>query len=75
MSIDIKQEETLKLQEYITMEKEKLFEARIKFQEDCDRFNKFVIDVEGQSEHALRDREEAVKEKERLVSMIDDLES
>jgi hypothetical protein len=31
MSIDIKQEETLKLQEYITMEKEKLFEARIKF--------------------------------------------
>lgn len=46
MSIDAKQEETVKLNEYIMMEQEKIIEARIKFDEDCDRFTKYVKDVD-----------------------------
>ena len=42
MAIDAKSEETVKLNEYIAMEKEKLIEARLKFDEDSDRFHKYV---------------------------------
>ena len=46
MSIDAKQEETVKLNEYLMMEQEKIIEARIKFEEDCDRFTKYVKEVD-----------------------------
>ena len=46
MSIDAKQEETIKLNEYLMMEQEKIIEARIKFEEDCDRFTKYVKEVD-----------------------------
>lgn len=49
MSIDAKHEETIKLNEYIMMEQEKILEARIKFDEDCDRFTKYVKDVDTQT--------------------------
>lgn len=61
MAIDAKQDETVKLTEYITMEQEKIIEARIKFDEDCDRFNKYVRDVDHQTEMAHKESEEALK--------------
>jgi len=38
MAIDAKHEETVKLKEYIMMDQEKIIEARVKFEEDCDKF-------------------------------------
>lgn len=71
MAIDAKQEETVKLTEYITMEQEKIIEARIKFEEDCDRFNKYVKDVDNQTELAHKQAEEAIKTR---ISLNDEME-
>ena len=46
MAIDAKHEETVKLKEYIVMDQEKIIEARVKFEEDCDKFTKYVRDVD-----------------------------
>ena len=46
MAIDSKHEETVKLKEYIVMDQEKIIEARVKFEEDCDKFTKYVRDVD-----------------------------
>ena len=51
----------MKLNEYITMEQEKIIEARLKFDEDCDRFNKYVRDVDHETEKAHKEAEAAVK--------------
>jgi transposase len=71
MAIDAKHEETVKLTEYITMEQEKIIEARIKFEEDCDRFNKYVKDVDYQTELAHKQAEEAIKERVALNEQIE----
>ena len=71
MAIDAKQEETIKLNEYITMEQEKIIEARIKFEEDCDRFNKYVRDVDKETEKAHKAAEEAIK---RRIELNDEME-
>lgn len=73
MAIDAKHEETLKLSEYIVMEQERLVEARIKFQEDCDKFNKFVKDVESMTEAAQIQCEEAQKMRHKLNEEIEKL--
>lgn len=73
MSIDAKHEETIKLNEYITMEQEKIIEARLKFEEDCDRFNKFVRDVDNQTEQAHKDSEDAVKVRLKLNEDMEEL--
>jgi hypothetical protein len=45
ISINDKQEETERLKEYIIMEKEKLDEARKTFEEDKDKFDKYMEDL------------------------------
>jgi len=46
MPIDAKTEETVKLKEYIVMEIEKLEEAKRTFEEDKDKFAKYLNDME-----------------------------
>jgi hypothetical protein len=46
MSIDAKAEESVKLREYIIMEIEKLEEARRTFDEDKDKFHKYLNEME-----------------------------
>jgi len=46
MAIDAKHEETVKLKEYIMMDQEKIIEARVKFEEDCYKFTKYVREVD-----------------------------
>lgn len=75
MQIDTKHEETIKLNEYITMEQEKIVEAKLKFDEDCDRFNRFVKDVDNQTEEAHKKTEEAVKIRVGLNEQIEALQS
>jgi hypothetical protein len=71
MSIDAKHEETIKLNEYLMMEQEKIIDARIKFEEDCERFTKYVKDVDYQTELAHKASEEAVR---RRIALGDELE-
>ncbi len=73
MAIDAKNEETLKLSEYIIMEQERLVEAKIKFEEDCEKFNRFVRDVEGMTEKAQIECEEASKHRHQLQEVIEHL--
>jgi hypothetical protein len=40
--INDKFEEQMKLQEYITMEEEKLIEAKRTFKDDCNKFNVYM---------------------------------
>lgn len=63
MAIDAKHEETVKLKEYIMMDQEKIIEARVKFEEDCDKFTKYVRDVDQQTEVARKTTEEAIKKR------------
>jgi hypothetical protein len=74
MSIDAKQEETIKLNEYLMMEQEKIIEARIKFEEDCDRFTKYVKDVDHQTNLAHKASEEAVRKRMGLADELDRLQ-
>lgn len=74
MAIDAKQEETVKLNEYIMMEQEKIIEARLKFEEDCDRFNKYVKDVDYQTELAHKEAEDAYKKRLELNEIMDKLQ-
>ena len=53
------------------MEQEKIIEARIKFEEDCDRFNKYVKDVDHQTELAHKQAEEAIKTR---ISLNEEME-
>jgi hypothetical protein len=53
------------------MEQEKIIEARIKFEEDCDRFTKYVKDVDHQTDLAHKASEEAVR---RRIALVDNLE-
>jgi hypothetical protein len=53
------------------MEQEKIIEARIKFEEDCDRFTKYVKDVDHQTDLAHKASEEAVR---RRVALVDEME-
>jgi hypothetical protein len=71
MAIDAKHEETVKLKEYIMMDQEKIIEARVKFEEDCDKFTKYVRDVDQQTEVARKTTEEAVKKRLSLNEDID----
>lgn len=45
IAINDKREETERLNEYIIMEKEKLDEARKTFEEDKDKFDKYMDDL------------------------------
>ena len=71
MAIDAKHEETVKLKEYIMMDQEKIIEARLKFEEDCDKFSKYVQEVDRQTEVARKTTEEAVKKR---LSLNEDIE-
>lgn len=75
MAIDAKHEETMKLSEYIIMEQERLVEAKIKFEEDCDKFNRFVRDVENMTEKAQVECDAATKQRYMLHLEIEDLQN
>lgn len=47
ISINDKFEETERLKEFILMEEEKLEEAKRTFEEDCDKFKRYLEDVEN----------------------------
>lgn len=73
MAIDAKSEETIKLNEYIAMEKEKLIEARLKFDEDSDKFHKYVKEVDRTTQETHILAEATLKERIELNDVIEGL--
>lgn len=61
MAIEAKKDETLKLKEYLIMEHEKLDEAKRVFEEDQDKFHKYMGEMEVQAEKAKESTEYASK--------------
>ncbi|CDW89906.1 UNKNOWN [Stylonychia lemnae] len=74
MSIEAKREETLKLKEYIIMEREKLEEARRVFQEDQDKFQKYMAEMEQQAEKARENTDNSQKEKGDFADYLERLQ-
>ena len=74
LSIDNKREETLKLREYIIMEQEKLEEARKVFDEDKEKFHKYLTEMENQADIAKTATEAAVHAKQEVNGVIDQLQ-
>jgi len=63
IAINDKKEETERLNEYIIMEKEKLEEARKTFDEDQDKFKKYMADLNEKAEKTAEDVKKLVNEK------------
>eukprot|EP00347_Sterkiella_histriomuscorum_P004401 403360600 len=74
MSIESKKEETLKLREYIIMEQEKLEDAKRVFEEDQDKFQKYMNEMESQAEKARDGTEKSSKEKIELGEYFEKLQ-
>jgi hypothetical protein len=55
IAINDKTEETERLKEYIIMEKEKLEEAKKTFDEDKDKFQKYMDDLNRKAEETALD--------------------
>ena len=60
----------LDLKKLSVLVKEKIIEARIKFEEDCERFTKYVKDVDRETDLARKASEEAVRKRMALVDEI-----
>lgn len=77
ISIRNKKEETEKLKEFIDTENEKLIEAKNSFNEDRDKFNKYVEELTLKAEKAKKDTEKLgeIKQKKskRIGSLKDQL--
>jgi hypothetical protein len=63
IGINDKVEETQRLLEYIIMEEEKLEEAKRTFDEDCEKFNKYLDEVERKAAEATEQAEVSTKRK------------
>jgi hypothetical protein len=70
IAINDKKEETERLNEYIIMEKEKLEEARKTFEEDQDKFKKYVEDLHRKADETAEEVKKLVQEKSNRISDI-----
>lgn len=75
MAIEAKRQETLKLKEYIIMEKEKLEDAQKIFEEDKDKFHKYLNDMEQQADKAKENNDHANKAKQEYNDKLDYLQA
>ena len=58
ISLNEKREETERLKEFIVMEEEKLYEAQRAFQEDVNRFTKYLEEMNGKASDASKAADE-----------------
>lgn len=74
IAINDKREETERLNEYIIMEKEKLVEAKKTFDEDEDKFKKYMTDLNDKAEKTADDVKKLINEKTVRIQEINSLE-
>lgn len=70
IAINDKREETERLNEYIIMEREKLDEARKTFEEDQDKFKKYVEDLHKQADETAEEAKRLVQDKSNKIGEI-----
>lgn len=75
IAINDKTEETERLKEYIIMEKEKLEEARKTFEEDKDKFQKYMDDLNRKAEETAAEVQRLTVEKNERSEKISQLMS
>ena len=75
ISINTKNEENERLKEYITMEQEKLDEARKLLDEDKEKFEKLMTDIKNQTKKASDQVKQKGFEKQLLIKQKESLES
>ncbi|CDW84021.1 UNKNOWN [Stylonychia lemnae] len=73
ISINDKSEETERLKEYIIMEKEKLQEAKKTFDEDKDKFQKYMDDLNRKAEETAFEVSKLISEKNEKMDRISEL--
>ena len=73
ISIQNKVEETEKLRELITMEVEKLEDAKNSFQEDCEKFEKYMEELEYKANKAKEITDNLIERKNNKVKQINQL--
>lgn len=59
ISTQHKEEERQRLNEFIVMEEERLYDAKIAFDEDCKRFNDYMDNVQLKAGEAEKERVQA----------------
>ncbi|CDW82053.1 UNKNOWN [Stylonychia lemnae] len=74
IAINDKTEETERLKEYIIMEKEKLEEAKKTFDEDKDKFQKYMDDLNRKAEETALDVQRLTNEKNERMEKIQQLQ-
>ena len=73
IAINDKTEETERLKEYIIMEKEKLEEAKKTFDEDKDKFQKYMDDLNRKAEETTLEVQRLTNEKNEKLDLINAL--
>lgn len=74
IAINDKTEETERLREYIIMEKEKLEEAKKTFDEDRDKFQKYMDDLNRKAEETTIEVQKLTNDKNEKLDMINHLQ-
>lgn len=74
IAINDKTEETERLKEYIIMEKEKLEEAKKTFDEDRDKFQKYMEDLNRKAEETAAEVQRLTNEKNEKMDRIQNLQ-
>ena len=72
IQINQKTEETELLNEYITMEKDKLDEGKKTFQEDKEKYEKFKMDLQAKSHQTEEEVRKVQKQIEDLTNFINE---
>ena len=75
ISINDKTEETERLKEYIIMEKEKLEEAKKTFDEDKDKFQKYIDDLERKAQETAQQVKDQTVKKNKCMQDITELQT
>lgn len=70
IAINVKSEETERLKEYIIMEKEKLEDAKKTFEEDRDKFKKYMHDLNQKAVETAADVTEHTNIKNDLIAKM-----
>lgn len=73
IAINDKREETERLNEYIIMEKEKLDEARKTFEEDKDKFEKYMKDLNEKADRTAEEVKSLINDKAMKIAEINSL--
>ena len=74
MNMRNKREESQKLKEFIKTEYDKLYDAQKTFQEDCERFDKYMREMQQLTIQAREKTEQAMKKKLELQDKIVEIE-